>query len=62
MAETIIKSALVEGDTMVVDFDKEKEEITVGIQKKKGVLPKGKTELPEAGKQENSQETKPTAE
>jgi len=46
MAETIIKASLVEGDTMVVDFDKEKDEITVAIQKKKGVLPKGKKELP----------------
>ncbi len=46
MAETIIKSSLVEGDTLVVDFDKEKEEITVAIQKKKGALPKGKKELP----------------
>ncbi|MCK5138089.1 MAG: ATP-dependent Clp protease ATP-binding subunit [Bacteroidales bacterium] len=48
MAETIIKSSLVEGDTMVVDFDKEKEEITVAIQKRKGALPKGRKELPES--------------
>jgi ATP-dependent Clp protease ATP-binding subunit ClpC len=48
MAETIIKSSLVEGDTLIVDFDKEKEEITVAIQKKKGVLPKAKKELPES--------------
>jgi ATP-dependent Clp protease ATP-binding subunit ClpC len=48
MAETIIKTSLVEGDTMVVDFDKEKEEIIIAIQKKKGVLPKGKKELPES--------------
>ena len=48
MAETIIKSSLVEGDTMVVDFNKEKEEITVAIQKKKAALPKGKKELPES--------------
>ncbi len=46
MAETIIKSSLVEGDTMVVDFDKEKEEIKVAIKKKKGELPKAKKELP----------------
>jgi len=51
MAETIIKSALVEGDIMLVDFDKELEEITVGIQKKTGALPKAKKELP-AGKKE----------
>lgn len=51
MAETIIKSSLVEGDTLVVDFDKEKEEIIVAIQKKKGALPKGKKELPEAKKE-----------
>jgi len=50
MAETIIKSSLVEGDTMVVDFDKEKEEITVAIQKKKGELPRGKKELPKSEK------------
>ncbi len=50
MAETIIKSSLVEGDTMVVDFDKEKEEIIIAIQKKKGALPKGKKELPESKK------------
>jgi len=62
MAETIIKSSLVEGDTMVVDFDKEKEEILVAIQKKKGALPKAKAELPAAkkgkgkGKAEGSKE------
>ncbi len=50
MAETIIKFSLVEGDTMVVDFDKEKEEITVAIQKKKGVLPKPGKELPKSEK------------
>jgi ATP-dependent Clp protease ATP-binding subunit ClpC len=52
MAETIIKSALVEGDTMVVDFDKENEEILVSIKRKK-VLPKSKEkmELPEASKE-----------
>jgi ATP-dependent Clp protease ATP-binding subunit ClpC len=59
MAETIIKSALVEGDTMKVDFDKENEEITVSIQKKKALpkskekkeLPEGKKKLPEANKE-----------
>jgi ATP-dependent Clp protease ATP-binding subunit ClpC len=50
MAEAIIKSSLVEGDAMVVDFDTEKEEIIVGIQKKKAALPKGKKELPESEK------------
>ena len=52
MAEIIIKSALVEGDTMMVDFDKEKEEITLSIKKKKS-LPKSKEkkELPEANKE-----------
>jgi ATP-dependent Clp protease ATP-binding subunit ClpC len=52
MAETIIKSNLVEGDSMLVDFDKEKEEITVAIQKRKA-LPKSKEkkELPEANKE-----------
>lgn len=48
MAETIIKSSLVEGDAMLVDYDKEKEEITVLIKKKKGALPKGKKQLPAA--------------
>jgi ATP-dependent Clp protease ATP-binding subunit ClpC len=58
MAETIIKSNLVEGDTLLVDFDKEKEEIIVAIQKKKGVLPKGKKELPKgkAGETEEKKE------
>ena len=59
MAETIIKSTLVEGDTMLVDFDKEKEEVTVSIQKKKALpkskakkeLPESKKELPEANKE-----------
>jgi len=59
MAETIIKSTLVEGDTMLVDFDKENEEITVSIKKKKALakskakkeLPEGKHELPEAKKE-----------
>jgi ATP-dependent Clp protease ATP-binding subunit ClpC len=59
MAETIIKSNLVEGDTMLVDFDKENEEVTVSIQKKKALpkskakkeLPESKKELPEANKE-----------
>ena len=51
MAETIIKSSLVEGDTLLVDFDKEKEEITIGIKKAKAELPKGKKELPESEQQ-----------
>ena len=56
MAETIIKSSLAEGDTMLVDFDSEKEEITVAIQKKKGVLPKAKKELPAKGKASKTKE------
>jgi ATP-dependent Clp protease ATP-binding subunit ClpC len=60
MAETIIKSSLVEGDTMMVDFDKEKEEITVSIKKKRALdksketkeLPEGKKELPQGKKEE----------
>jgi ATP-dependent Clp protease ATP-binding subunit ClpC len=52
MAETIIKSILVEGDTMVVDFNKENEEITVSIQKKKALSKsREKKELPEASKE-----------
>ncbi len=60
MAETIIKSSLVEGDAMLVDFDKEKEEITVAIQKRTGALPKAKKELPEAkiSKRKDSKEEK----
>ena len=54
MAEAIIKSSLVEGDTMVVDFDKENEEILVAIQRKKGALPKGKAELPAAKKEKSA--------
>ena len=56
MAETIIKSALVEGDTMLVDFDKEKEDITVAIQKGKGALPKAKKELPAGNKEKRTEE------
>ena len=60
MAETIIKSSLVEGDTMMVDFNKEKEEITVSIKKKKVLaksketkeLPEGKKGLPQGKKEE----------
>ena len=60
MAETIIKSSLVEGDTMVVDIDKEKEEIKVAIKKKKGELPRAKKELP-ASEKASSDETKEEA-
>jgi len=56
MAETIIKSSLVEGDSMVVEYDKEKEEITVAIKKKKGVLPEGKKELPATKKEQKTKE------
>jgi ATP-dependent Clp protease ATP-binding subunit ClpC len=61
MAETIIRSSLVEGDTMLVDFDKEKEEVIVAIQKKKGALPKAKKELPkpkEVKSKDNPEEKK----
>jgi ATP-dependent Clp protease ATP-binding subunit ClpC len=47
MAETIIKSSLAEGDTMVVDFDKDKQEIVVSIEKLTKELPDKKNELPE---------------
>jgi len=53
MAEAIIKSSMVEGDTMMVDFDKENEEIVVAIQKKKAALPKGKAALPAAKKEKS---------
>jgi len=51
MAETIIKSSMVEGDSLVVDVDKENDEITVSVKKKKA-LPKSDEamELPEAEK------------
>ena len=45
MAETIIKSSLEEGNTLIVDFDKEKEEIVVRVDKKKKELPSAKKEL-----------------
>jgi len=41
-----------------VDFDKEKEEITVAIQKKKGALPKGKKALPESEETKEAKEPK----
>jgi ATP-dependent Clp protease ATP-binding subunit ClpC len=47
MAEAIIKSSLVEGDKLVVDFDKENEKITVDIVRT-GELPAAKKELPES--------------
>ena len=58
MAETIIKSSMVEGDMMIVDVDKENDEITVSIKKKKALpksdekmeLPEGEKALPEAEK------------
>ncbi|MBN1132672.1 MAG: ATP-dependent Clp protease ATP-binding subunit [Bacteroidales bacterium] len=59
MAETIIKSSPAEGDTMVVDFDKEKQEITVAIEKNKGELPKPKKELPASKKNVASDEADP---
>jgi len=54
MAEAIIKSSIAEGDRLIVDFDKEKEEITVHISRA-GELPEGKKELPDA-KKKNEQE------
>lgn len=45
MAEAIIKSSLTEGDTLVVDLDEEKQEITVDISRT-GVLPEGGKTLP----------------
>ncbi len=49
MAEAIIKSSLTEGDTLIVDLDEEKQEITVDISRT-GVLPEGGKTLPPAGK------------
>lgn len=50
MAEAIIKSSIAEGDRLVVEFDKEKEEILVSITKA-GELPPAKNILPEHTKE-----------
>jgi ATP-dependent Clp protease ATP-binding subunit ClpC len=50
MAEAIIKSSIAEGDRLMVDFDKEKEEITVHISPAGALSEPGK-ELPEPGKE-----------
>jgi ATP-dependent Clp protease ATP-binding subunit ClpC len=50
MAEAIIKSSIAEGDRLIVDFDKEKEEVIVTISRA-GELPEAKIELPEAKKE-----------
>lgn len=47
MAEAIIKSSIAEGDRLVVDYNKEKDEIVVSISKA-GELPEAKKELPES--------------
>ena len=44
LAEEIVNSKLNEGDTIVMDFDEEKDELTIKIKKKKK-LPETKTEL-----------------
>jgi ATP-dependent Clp protease ATP-binding subunit ClpC len=51
MAEAIIKSSIAEGDRLIVDFDKEKQEVVVNISRV-GELPEGKKELPSAKKEE----------
>ncbi|MEX0987355.1 MAG: ATP-dependent Clp protease ATP-binding subunit [Bacteroidales bacterium] len=56
MAETIIKSSLAEGDSLIVDFDKEKEEITVDISRT-SELPAAKKELPASSKSGKSGKT-----
>ncbi|MDA3822543.1 MAG: ATP-dependent Clp protease ATP-binding subunit, partial [Bacteroidales bacterium] len=50
MAEEIIKTSIVEGDTLVVDFDKEKQKIVVTIARV-GELAEAKKELPEVNKE-----------
>ena len=49
MAEAIIKTSLTEGDTLIVDFDKEKEEMKVDIART-GKLPEGSQALEEGAK------------
>ncbi len=45
MAEVIIKSPMKQGDVLLVDYDKEKDEITINLKKKrKAALPKGEKE------------------
>ena len=59
MAEAIIKSSIAEGDRLVVDFDKEKQEVIVNISRA-GELPEGKKELPTAKKDEEKIEENDT--
>lgn len=47
MAEAIIKSTLNQGDILLVDFDKEKDEITIKTKKKKALPTNEKKELKE---------------
>ncbi|NOQ26199.1 MAG: AAA domain-containing protein [Bacteroidales bacterium] len=47
MAETIIKTTLNQGDILLVDYDKEKDEITIKTKKKKALPANGKKELKE---------------
>ncbi len=50
MAEAIIKGSISEGDRLIVDFDKDKEEIVVEISPSSNALPEAGKELPEAEK------------
>ncbi len=40
MAEMIIRASVGEGDTIVVDFDKDKQEIVTNVKRKASLLPK----------------------
>ncbi|MFZ5939721.1 MAG: ATP-dependent Clp protease ATP-binding subunit [Bacteroidota bacterium] len=51
MAETIIKSTLVAGDTLKVEFDKENEAIVISVIKGPQSLPEGEKALPEGEKE-----------
>jgi ATP-dependent Clp protease ATP-binding subunit ClpC len=51
MAEAIIKSSIAEGDRLVVNFNKEKQEVVVNISRA-GELPEAKKELPSAKMEE----------
>jgi ATP-dependent Clp protease ATP-binding subunit ClpC len=59
MAEVIIQSELIPGDTLVVDLDSEKEEITIVVKKKdKAIEGEAKKELPAAKKKKSSDDKK----
>lgn len=59
MAEVIIQSELIPGDTLVVDLDSEKEEITIVVKKReKAIEGETKKELPSGKKKKSSDDKK----